>query len=226
MALDIEYIPEHHHKRWIILIIFIIIVGSAGWFGYKWYTTGIVPFPLPITIADTHVNESSLTSNDINGYKAEESHPRYITIPSINLSNTRVFPVGLNSTTLPALPDNIHDAGWYTKSAMPGSGGVVLIDAYNLGITTNGAFTKLGALKKGDTVIIVRGDGKSFSYNVVDNQTMSLDTVVTSGLSLMTTPAIAGQEGLNLITFDGQWVPKLGTFDKRTIVRAVLNPSN
>jgi hypothetical protein len=226
MALDIEYKPEHHHRRWVVLIIFVLIIGSAGWFGYRWYTTGIVPFPLPITIADTHVNESSLTSNDINGYKVADSQPRYITIPSINLTDTRVFPVGLNATHLPALPDNIHDAGWYTKSAMPGSGGVVLINAYNLGITTNGAFAKLGALKKDDTITIVRGDGKSFSYNVVDNQTIRLNTVVTSGLSLITAAAISGQEGLNLMTFDGKWVPKLGTFDTRIIVRAVLSPSH
>lgn len=226
MALDIEYRPEHHPRRWIAFIIVIMVLGAAGWFGYKWYTTGVLPFPLPITIADTRVNESSLTSNDINEYKVADANPRYVAIPSMNLLNTRVFPIGLNPSNLPAFPDNIHDAGWYTKSATPGSGGVVLIDAYNLGITTDGAFTKLSTFKKGDVINIVRGDGRTFIYSVVDNQTMSLDQVATSGLSLMTTSAVSGQEGLNLMTLDGRWVPKLGTFDKRIIVRAVLEPSN
>lgn len=100
--------------------------------------------------------------------------------------------------------------------------GVVLIDAHNGGITRNGVFEKLGTLKKGDTITVERDDGKKFTYEVRENQSMSLDDVNTKGMKMMAESAVPGKEALNLITCDGKWAPRLGQFDRRIMLRAVL----
>ncbi|MDB5167717.1 MAG: Sortase family enzyme [Candidatus Saccharibacteria bacterium] len=223
MALDIEYVRERHPGRWIVLAIVIIILGLAGWYGYKWYTTGDLPFPLAIVSADSRVDESTVTSNQVKTYTVSAAHPRYITIPSLNLGNTRVFPVGLDSNNVLQSPSNINDAGWYSKSSTPGSGGVILIDGHNMGTTKDGAFAKLGTLKKGDKIVLERGDGRTFTYSVVDNQSMSIDEVNATGMTLMGKTAVPGKEALNLMTFDGKWVPRLGMFDRRIMVRTVID---
>lgn len=225
MALEVEYVTERHPGRWIVLILILVILGTAGWFGYKWYTTGFLPFTLPLTIADRHVDESSVTTTQINSYKVSSTNPRYIQIPSLHVDNTRIFPEGLSTTNLPELPNNINDAGWYTKSGIPGDGGVILIDSYNLGISKNGAFNKINTLQKGNKIIIENGAGDVFTYSVADTQSMTLTDFTTSGMALLAKSAKSGQEGLNLMTFDGVWVPKLSTFDRRTIVRATLDVS-
>ena len=226
MTLDIEYVKERHPGRWIFLLIFIAIVGTLGWFGYKWYTTGYLPIPISAISANTHVDESAVTANQVKTYTVSSSHPRYITIPSIGLGNTRLYPIGLDTNGLLQAPDNINDAGWYTKSSTPGSGGVVLIDGHNLGISKNGAFAKLGSLKSGDTVIVERGDGQTFSYTVYDTRSMSLDEVNATGMTMMGKTAVAGKEALNLMTFDGKWVPQLGIFGRRIMVRTVIDDSS
>ncbi|TAL14750.1 sortase [Patescibacteria group bacterium] len=225
MALDIEYVKERHTGRWVFLIVLVLILVAAGWFGYRWYTTGDLPLSVPLVSADSHVDESTVTSAQVKTYTVDAAHPRYITIPSIGLGNTRIYPVSLNSNNLLQAPDNINDAGWYSKSSTPGSGGVILIDGHNQGITKNGAFAKLGTLKSGDKIILQRGDGNTFTYKVVDNQSMSIDEVNATGMTMMGKTAVPGKEALNLITFDGKWVPKLGTFDRRIMLRSVIDDS-
>ncbi len=51
---------------------------------------------------------------------------------------------------------------------------------------------------------------------------MSLDDVNTKGMKMMAESAVPGKEALNLITCDGKWVPRLGQFDRRIMLRAVL----
>ena len=51
---------------------------------------------------------------------------------------------------------------------------------------------------------------------------MSLDDVNTKGMKMMAESAVPGKEALNLITCDGKWAPRLGQFDRRIMLRAVL----
>ena len=94
---------------------------------------------------------------------------------------------------------------------------------HNVGINKNGVFYKLSTLVKGDTITIQRGDGEKFVYSVVENNSMSIEQVNATGMKSMGVSAEPGKEALNLMTYDGTWVPRLGMFDRRTMVRAVLN---
>jgi LPXTG-site transpeptidase (sortase) family protein len=223
MSLEVDYKKERHPGRWVALFVFILVLAASGWYGYKWYTTGALPpVPLPIAVANTKIDESSVSSALVKDHTVDPMHPRYINIPSLNPEDTRVYPVGLDSNNLLEAPNNIHDAGWYRQSGVPGDGGVVLIQAHNVGVTKKGAFSGLNSLNKGDTIMIERGDGEVFTYSVVENQRMTIEEVNATGMAMMGVSAENGKEALNLITFDGVWVPRLGMFDHRIMLRAVI----
>jgi LPXTG-site transpeptidase (sortase) family protein len=135
----------------------------------------------------------------------------------------RVQKVGVTSNNQLDVPKNINDAAWYQKSATPGQGyGAVLIDGHNGGITRNGVFAKLNTLSQGDQITVERGDGKKYTYSVVENESMSLDEVNSTGMKKMMKSADEDTEGLSLITCDGKWIPKIQQFDRRIMLRAVL----
>lgn len=226
MALDIEFTSEHHPGRWILAVIILIVLLAAGWFGYKWYTTGDLPFTIPVASANSGVNEADVSVDDVKSYSVPAQNPRYITIPTLHLNKTRIYAVGLDSNNMIKIPTNVHDVSWYEKSGTPGEGGVILMDGHNVGVNRNGAFYGLNALTKGQKVTLERGDGKTFSYHVVENKSLTLDEVNNGGMAMMGKSAEPGNEGLNLMTFDGKWVPRLGTYDHRTMVRTVIDSNS
>lgn len=210
--------------RFVILIVLVILLVATGWYAYRWYVAGD-PFPVEVPIfatANPDIDESEVTATQIKDHTVPPLQPRYISIPTIDVSDTRVFAVGVEANGALGVPSNISDAAWYNKSSTPGSGGVVLIDAHNGGVTRNGVFAKLGTLQKGDKITVERGDGQKFTYQVYENQSMPLDEVNATGMKMMMESAVPGKEALNLITCDGKWVPRLGQFDRRIMLRAVI----
>ncbi len=223
MALRIHRQKETRRVwRWIIAVILIVLLGATGWYTYKWYMDG-EPFPISVpafATADPRIDESEVTTEQIDTHTVSASQPRYISIPTLEIANTRVFSVGVDKNNVLGSPANISDAAWYNKSATPGSGGVVLIDAHNGGITRDGVFAKLGTLKKGEIIEVERGDGQTFRYEVRENQSMPLDEVNATGMKMMMESAEPGVEALNLITCDGKWIPRIQQFDRRIMLRA------
>lgn len=222
MALDINYKKERHTGRTIFTIILTVLLITVGWYGYRWYTTGEIPFSLPLASANTGVSKVDITAAQVGKYNVAASNPRYIRIPSLDVGNARVFAVNLDATNQLAATSNINDVAWYKKSATPGSGGVVLVAGYNGGTSQDGVFSRLKTLQTDSQVVIERGDGKIFTYKVVENQSMSIEEINTTGIKKMGQSVDADTEGLNLITTDGTWIPRLGTFDRRILLRATL----
>lgn len=223
-GLEIKQKREFHLWRWFFALIFIAIIVAAGWFGYRWYTTGEEPpIPIPVASADPSINETEVTKEQVAEYTVPAEHPRYISIPKLGISKARVQKVGLTPNNLVDVPKNIHDTAWYDKSVTPGSGyGAVLIDGHNGGITKDGVFSKLGTLVSGDTITLERGDGKKFTYEVRENKSMTLVEANESGMKAMMKSIDEDSEGLSLITCDGNWVPRIQQFDRRIMLRAVL----
>lgn len=228
MSLEIEFTKKRHTVRWVILIIVIALIAASGWFAYRWYTTGqLPPIKLPLASADTSVDESNVSSLDINQYTVAAIRPRYIQIPSLNLSQTRIYAVGLDANNLLQYASNIHDVGWYQKSNTPGNGGVILLDGRGKGNTTTGPFVDLALIQPGSHIIVARGDGMIYTYSVVDTNTMSFAEAITNGVKKISQAVTQGTETLNIVADAGTWVPKLNMFDHRVLLRAsLLNSSN
>jgi len=223
-GLEIKQKREFHLWRWFFWLLLIALLALAGWYGYKWYSTGEEPpLPIPIASADPSIDEKDVSEAQIDEYTVPALQPRYISIPALNISKVRVQKVGLTTNNLVGVPKNINDTAWFDKSATPGQGyGAVLIDGHNGGITKNGVFAKLGSLKEGDEITLERGDGKKFTYEVRENKSMSLEEVNATGMKDMMKSIDEDTEGLSLITCDGKWVPRIQQFDRRIMLRAVL----
>lgn len=223
-GLTIESKRQFHPWRWLLMIILIGLVAAVGWYGYRWYTTGEEPpLPIPIASADSRIDESSLSQAKVNNYTVPATEPRYISIPALKLSMARVMQVGITTDGQLDVPKNINDTAWFKDSATPGSGvGAVLIDGHNGGRTKQGVFAKLSTLQTGDRITIERGDGKKFTYKVVENKSMALEEVNATGMRKMTQSIESDKEGLSVITTDGKWVPRYKQFDRRIMLRAVI----
>lgn len=223
-GLVIEQKKQFHPIRWAFLFIVLVLIAISGWFTYRWYMTGEEPpLPIPVVSANPTVEEDDITTKEVDDYTVPASQPRYISIPKIGAYKVRVMSVGVKANNELETPKNIGDTAWYNKSASPGQGyGAVLINGHNGGITRDGVFARLNTLVAGDEITVERGDGKQFIYRVVENESMSLDEVNKTGMQKMTKSADESKEGLNLITCDGKWVPRLQQFDRRIMLRAVI----
>lgn len=224
-GLEIKQQRKRHPFRWAILITIMMLALVGGWFGLQYFNSGNLPLGVTVNAlqADPELDESDVSDEQIKSHAVKPDEPRYITIPKLSFGKTRVFGVDVNANNQLEAPSNIADAAWYTKSSRPGLGyGAILINAHNGGISRDGAFANLGSLNKDDIIEVERGDGKLYTYKVVESQSMSLEEVNKSGMKMMMESAEEGKEGLNLITRDGNWVPKFKQFDHRIMLRAVL----
>lgn len=210
---------------WTASVVVVALLCITGWYAYQWFITGDKPplVPLPASaLADTSVDESPVSDQMIDSYTVLATHPRYISIPALNVDKARVQVVGLTKNNVLDTPRNLSDTAWYDKSATPGQGyGQVVIDGHNGGVSRNGIFVNLDKLAIGDLIMIERGDGKQITYKVVENKTESLKDTNATGMQRLLAPYDNSKEGLGLITCAGNWVPRDRVFDKRILVRAV-----
>lgn len=209
-----------------VAAIVLLLAASAvmGYYVLRWYTEGEEP-PISVPLlatADPSVDESHVTDDQVSSHTVPALNPRYLSIPEIAVDKSRVFATGITDSNQLEAPGNLSDLAWFDQTDTPGSGGVMLINGHNGGITRNGVFAQLGLLDKGDIITIERGDGEVFKYEVRENVSMTLEEVNSTGMSKMMKSAEDGVEALNLITCDGKWVPRYQQFDRRIMLRAVL----
>lgn len=189
-----------------------------------WYFTGVktplVPyFPL---YPQADISTRTVSQEEIDKHTVPAENPRYLSIGRLGIAQTRVINVGVAANGDIDVPKNVHDVAWFNRSARPGTGfGTVIINAHNQGYTEAGVFARLGELKKDDTIVIERGDAARFTYSVKEIKKYNLDELRSLGIEEAMKPIDPKQEGLALITCDGNFVPRTGQFDKRIVVRAI-----
>lgn len=152
-------------------------------------------------IAATEEDEPS--DNDVAGYSVSPNMPRLLHIPKFGVKS-RVRPVGVDGQNKMQAPTNVHDAGWFKDSVLPGSpGGASVIDGHVSGPTKKGVFYRLKDLVPGDKVQVERGDGKLLTYNVVTTKKYDANNVDMNAAMLSVKQS---KHGLNLITCAGEVV--------------------
>lgn len=178
----------------------------------------------PFTTSATSVASVSIpsttppTQSEISSYVVASDLARYIKIPKITVY-ARVTQVGLDSSGAVGTPSNTNDTSWYTGSAKPGVAGATLIDGHVSSLNYHGVFHDLKNLVPGDSIQIIRGDGKILNYSVVTTRYYDNDNVDMSAVLSSITP---GKSGLNLITCAGKFIPGTITFSQRVVVFAEL----
>ena len=210
-------------------VCWLLLIGYTGFYLYvNFIQTKDISSSSGQTVASHEVDETEVTQEKKDDYQVPNpSFPRYLSIPSLKISNARVVQIGtIKDTGQLDSPKSIYDAGWYTKSGLPGAGkGAVLIDGHNGGPTKGGIFENLGRLSKGSEIIIERGDGQRITYQVADNREMSVEDINNEsnplGMKTMLNSMDPKKEGLNMITCVGDWDYSKNTFNKRVMLRAV-----
>ena len=213
----------------VLSVCWLLLIGYTGFYIYvNFIQTKDISSSSGQTVASHEVDETEVTQEKKDDYQVPNpSFPRYLSIPSLKISNARVVQIGtIKNTGQLDSPKSIYDAGWYTKSGLPGAGkGAVLIDGHNGGPTKGGIFENLGSLSKGSEIIIERGDGQRITYQVADNREMSVEDINNEsnplGMKTMLNSMDPKKEGLNMITCVGDWDYSKNTFNKRVMLRAV-----
>lgn len=210
-------------------VCWLLLIGYTGFYLYvNFIQTKDISSSSSQTVTSHEVDETEVTQEKKEDYQVPNpSFPRYLSIPSLKISNARIVQIGtIKDTGQLDSPKSIYDAGWYTKSGLPGAGkGAVLIDGHNGGPTKGGIFENLGSLSKGSEIIIERGDGQRITYQVADNREMSVEDINNEsnplGMKTMLNSIDPKKEGLNMITCVGDWDYSKNTFNKRVMLRAV-----
>lgn len=161
------------------------------------------------------------TEEEVYEYIVAEDRPRYLTVPSLGIYNSRILPMGINDDGALSTPNNIFDVGWYESSGRPGYGQTMLIDGHNGGPHVHGVFKDLPNLSLGDIITVERGDGAVFNYSVMENVEIPLDEADIYMATAMKSPE-NGKESITLISCSGEWSDSRYTYLSRQFVRAVL----
>lgn len=168
------------------------------------------------------VDSTEPTTQEIQEYIVASDKPRYISIPYLGI-HARIVEIGLKSQGEMATPYNIFDVGWYTGSGsvLPGQNGVTIMNAHG-GSLGYGIFRNLPKLPIGETIRIEMGDGRIFTYKVVESVTKNLGDEANQYMNTAFTQIAGASNTLSLITCTGDWWDSSQTYSQRLFVRAVL----
>ena len=167
------------------------------------------------------VDETKPDSTTIAEYIVANDKPRYFSIPSLSITNARIVEIGQKDNGELATPYNIYDIGWYTGSSLPGTNGVSVMDAHG-GNAGQGIFRTLPNIQIGAEIKIEMGDGRLFTYEVVDTATKALGDEANEYMHTAFESPQPGIGSLTLITCTGDWWLQSQTYSHRFFVRAVL----
>ncbi len=228
----------HIHPLYLIagLIVTILVVFFARVAIWEHnYLAAMEGTPRAVTSSNTdlQINEGNGQGEDIDSVEPTEQQiieyivapekPRYFSIPYLGIHNARIVELGLKNQNEMATPHNIYDVGWYTGSGsvLPGQRGVSVMNAHG-GDLGYGVFRTLPKLPLGETIKIEMGDGRVFTYRVVESTTKMIGDEANQYMTTAFTPLDGTGNTLTLITCTGDWLQTSWTYNKRLFVRAIL----
>lgn len=159
----------------------------------------------------------------VDSWVVESSLPRYMSVPDLGMARTPVESLGLkDGTNQIDDPHNIWNAAWYNGSVKPGVDGVGIYTCHTF-FSPGGLCDGFGDLPLGTEINIERGDGAIFSYEIIENLTMTKEEAIEYMATLFELPDIADvQQGIALVTCAGTYNIYSGVASHRTMVRAIL----
>ena len=149
--------------------------------------------PSPAPVASTDVRDR------VSGRLLPESAPRTVAIPKIGV-RSRLVALGLDGRGELEVPQDPARVGWFFRGAAPGALGPAVLAGH---VTWNGApgvFNALGALRRGDQILVTRDDGRTAVFTVT--------RLARYAKSRFPTDAVYGpvdHAGLRLITCGGTY---------------------
>ena len=205
----------------ITIVLFVIGIGLVAYSAWGlWERHEATSNPHPVIPAEA-VTQSTDKPDETppkcdDAYHVAAASPRKIEITSIGVDGC-LQKVGIDQHNAIAVPSNIHLAGWFTESAIPGEKGLSIIDGHVLGRFNDAIFARLKELKQDETIRIQLGD---LSYKTFIVQ--SVDSYEEKDTMNEVYKPFDGERRLILITCDGTYNRAANSYDKRIVVRATL----
>lgn len=208
-------------KRTIILSIaagvglLLLAYGAFGiWQQYQATHQTSVVIPTDPVAYSTDEPDETMPTEACRDYSVADALPRKITIDAIGV-DACIQRVGLDQHNAIAVPTNIHLAGWFVDSPLPGEAGNSIIDGHVLGRFGDAVFVDLSSLQVNDIVSIQFGDYSEKKFRVIETQTYTVEQADTELFKQV--EGIDRQ--LSLITCGGVFDTDAQTYDRRVIVR-------
>lgn len=211
----------------IVILLLVVFFGRVGAWEKDYYARmegserAVTESAVAVAASSTEVDETEVTEQEKAEYIVAADRPRYLTIDKLGIYNSRIIPVGVTAEGRMDVPNNIYDVGWYTGSNEPGQGGTMLIAGHNGGPNVIGVLKYLPSLQVGDLIRVERGDGRLYTYSVVENRSVPLSEADAEMATMLKSP-IPGKESISIISCTGEWSQVQYTYLSRQFLRAVL----
>ena len=194
------------------------LICFGAWGAWQWWQATHNPNPTILNRTITHsTNEPDETKPHCDdSYQVPANQPRKIEIPNLKKSGC-IQRVGIDQNKAMAVPTNIHVAGWYVNSAVPGEQGVSVIDGHVSGrYEQNAIFANIKDLQKGDVIKVQLGNKSWREFSVVSVDSYSVEQTAKEQMKQLD----GVERQLTLITCGGNFDTNSQQYDERVVVRA------
>ncbi|HEX4212511.1 MAG TPA: class F sortase [Candidatus Dormibacteraeota bacterium] len=194
----------------------VLLLGGAGFvlLGLAGIRLGppLPAYPAPVPGAHVWASKYRLPGLDA-------SAPVQLSIPALGVQ-APIIPVGLGPDGTVGVPPISQPAltGWYRYGVTPGqNGSSVILGHVDSWVSGPAVFYRLGALKVGDVIQVVRQDGRTVQFRV--------DAVSAFDRTRIPLSSVYGQvpyPGLRLITCGGSWDAQRQIYTDNVVVFASM----
>lgn len=148
------------------------------------------------------------------------SRPVRVVVPSLGISSS-LERLGLDSKQVMETPREPGSAGWYERGTAPGSRGPAVLAGHVTWNGTPAVFFRLGGLKPGRRIEVVREDGRTAVFTVDRTERYAKKDFPT--VEVYRNP---GSAALRLITCGGKYSAARGHYSDNVVVFATLTGSH
>jgi hypothetical protein len=180
-------------------------------------STAAIPSTTPgVVLAGPAGRADRATSDRVRGPMLDHSEPAELRIRSIGV-RSRLVRLGLDPAGALEVPTVAAEAGWYTGAPAPGTLGPAVIAGHVSWNSVPGVFYRLGELRRGDRVEVLRRDGRTAVFAVTGVGRFAKDGFPTEAVYGTTDHA-----ALRLITCGGRYDTGAARFEDNVVVFARL----
>jgi len=153
-------------------------------------------------------------------FQSQGAPPIRLKIPSIGV-DAAVGRLGLNQDGTIEVPADFNQAGWYDKGPAPGETGPAVVLGHLDSLTGPAVCARLGSLRQGSDVLVIRQDGSQLRFAVERVASFSSDAFPTDQVYGATRgPA------LRLITCGGNFNVGRGRYSANVVAFATLTQAS
>jgi sortase A len=171
----------------------------------------------PVIAHSTDKPDESKTTADEYDWRGSAREPKKISIPSLGI-DAYIQKSGVDQNSQIAVPTNVHLAGWFTDSVLPGDKGLSIIAGHVSGKTQPGVFENLHTLQKGSDFTVTFGNNIQKTFQVISVVSVSAEEA--ANLLFSQNPNVKSQ--LNLVTCAGNYSNEKQSYDKRVVIASKL----